>query len=93
LLRSAVEWRSPTNLTYADKPMRHPSQVLFAGEKPFPMMPAVDHYAGSEKLINKALQLQNELGPIFDITCDCEDGAQRRRSRACDDGRRADHER
>ncbi|WP_291995590.1 aldolase/citrate lyase family protein [Candidatus Accumulibacter sp. ACC003] len=55
--------------------MRHPSQVLFAGEKPFPMIPAVDHYAGSEKLINKALQLQNELGPIFDITCDCEDGA------------------
>jgi hypothetical protein len=42
--------------------MRHPSQVLFAGEKPFPMIPAVDHYAGSEKLINKALQLQNELG-------------------------------
>ncbi len=55
--------------------MRHPSQVLFAGEKPFPMIPAVDHYAGSEKLINKALLLQNELGPIFDITCDCEDGA------------------
>ncbi|HCZ16974.1 MAG TPA: CoA ester lyase, partial [Candidatus Accumulibacter sp.] len=46
-----------------------------AGEKPFPMIPAVDHYAGSEKLINKALQLQSELGPIFDITCDCEDGA------------------
>ncbi|SBT09777.1 HpcH/HpaI aldolase [Candidatus Accumulibacter aalborgensis] len=55
--------------------MRHPSEVLFAGEKPFPMMPAVDHYAGSEKLITKALQLQNQLGPIFDITCDCEDGA------------------
>ena len=55
--------------------MRHPSQVLFAGEKPFPMIPAVDHYAGSEKLMNKALQLQNELGPIFDISCDCEDGA------------------
>lgn len=55
--------------------MRHPSQVLFAGEKPFPMIPAADHYAGSEKLINKALQLQCELGPIFDITCDCEDGA------------------
>ncbi|MEF8699939.1 MAG: aldolase/citrate lyase family protein [Candidatus Accumulibacter sp. UW20] len=53
----------------------HPSQVLFAGEKPFPMMPAVDHYAGSEKLMRKALQLQNELGPIFDLTCDCEDGA------------------
>jgi len=55
--------------------MRHPSQVLFAGEKPFPMLPAVDHYAGSEKLIAKALQLQREIGPIFDLTCDCEDGA------------------
>jgi hypothetical protein len=55
--------------------MRHPSQVLFAGEQPFPMMPAVDHYAGSEKLMYKALQLQNQLGPIFDVTCDCEDGA------------------
>ena len=55
--------------------MRHPSDVLFPGEKPFPVLPAVDHYAGSEKLMQKALQLQNELGPIFDITCDCEDGA------------------
>ncbi len=57
------------------KIMRHPDSVLFAGEKPFPVLPAVDHYAGSEKLMKKALQLQNELGPIFDITCDCEDGA------------------
>jgi citrate lyase subunit beta/citryl-CoA lyase len=55
--------------------MRHPRDVLFPGEKPFPILPAVDHYAGSEKLMKKALQLQNELGPIFDITCDCEDGA------------------
>ena len=55
--------------------MRHPKAVLFAGEKPFPILPAVDHYAGSEKLMRKALQLQKELGPIFDITCDCEDGA------------------
>lgn len=55
--------------------MSHPSEVLFAGEKPFPVLPAVDHYAGSEKLITKALALQAELGPIFDITCDCEDGA------------------
>ena len=56
--------------------MRHPSTVLFPGEKPFPILPAVDHYAGSEKLMKKALQLQNELGPVFDITCDCEDGAR-----------------
>ena len=56
--------------------MRHPSSVLFSGEKPFPILPAVDHYSGSEKLMKKALQLQNELGPVFDITCDCEDGAR-----------------
>ena len=55
--------------------MRHPSTVLFAGEAAFPVLPAVNHYAGSEKLMKKALQLQKELGPIFDITCDCEDGA------------------
>ena len=55
--------------------MKHPSEILFPGETPFPILPAVDHYAGSEKLMKKALQLQNELGPIFDITCDCEDGA------------------
>ena len=55
--------------------MRHPSAVLFSGEKPFPTLPVVDHYAGSEKLMRKAMLLQQELGPIFDITCDCEDGA------------------
>lgn len=55
--------------------MQHPSEVLFPGEKPFPILPAVDHYAGSEKLMMKAIQIQNELGPLFDITCDCEDGA------------------
>ena len=55
--------------------MKHPSEILFPGETPFPILPTVDHYAGSEKLMKKALQLQNELGPIFDITCDCEDGA------------------
>ncbi len=54
----------------------HPAQVLFAGEKPFPALPAVDHYAGAEKLMLKALKLQQELGPVFDITCDCEDGAR-----------------
>ena len=53
----------------------HPEHVLFQGEKPFPVLPAVDHYAGSEKLMRKALALQQELGPVFDITCDCEDGA------------------
>lgn len=53
----------------------HPNQALFAGEKPFPVIPSCEHFAGSEKLILKALSLQDTLGPIFDITCDCEDGA------------------
>lgn len=53
----------------------HPDHVLFQGEKPFPILPAVDHYAGSEKLMKKALAVQHELGAVFDITCDCEDGA------------------
>ena len=53
----------------------HPSEVLYAGGRPFPTLAACEHYAGSEKLIGKALQLQKELGPIFDITADCEDGA------------------
>ena len=55
--------------------MRHPKDILFPGETPFPNLPAVDHYAGSEKLMKKALQRQIELGPVFDLTCDCEDGA------------------
>lgn len=53
----------------------HPSEVLYAGGRPFPALAACEHYAGSEKLIGKALKLQAELGPIFDITADCEDGA------------------
>ncbi len=53
----------------------HPNQALFGGEKPFPVIPSCEHFAGSEKLILKALSLQDSLGAIFDITCDCEDGA------------------
>lgn len=53
----------------------HPSSVLYRETKPFPSLPACEHYAGSEKLIGKALALQQALGPIFDLTCDCEDGA------------------
>ncbi|MEQ1915097.1 MAG: CoA ester lyase, partial [Gallionella sp.] len=53
----------------------HPKLALFGGEKPFPVIPSCEHFAGSEKLILKALALQDSLGPIFDITCDCEDGA------------------
>ena len=57
----------------------HPSEVLYAGSRPFPQLAACEHFAGSEKLLKKALQIQAELSvngkPIFDITADCEDGA------------------
>ncbi len=54
----------------------HPSAVLYSGtDRPLPALSACEHYAGSEKQILKALALQAELGPLFDITCDCEDGA------------------
>ena len=55
--------------------LTHPNDALFIGEKPFPIIPTCEHFAGSEKLISKALGLQDTLGPIFNITCDCEDGA------------------
>ena len=53
----------------------HPREALFKGEKPFPIIPSCEHFAGSEKLIGKALELQNKKGGVFDITMDCEDGA------------------
>lgn len=56
--------------------MVHPKDALFDAEKPFPVIPSCEHFAGSEKLIRKALEMQDTIGPVFDITCDCEDGAQ-----------------
>jgi len=53
----------------------HPSEVLFQGNRQPLILPACDHYAGSEKLMRKSIVLQQELGPVFDITLDCEDGA------------------
>ena len=53
--------------------------MLFSGVKPFPALAACEHFAGSEKNLRKALQLQVDLAvdeqPVFDITGDCEDGA------------------
>jgi citrate lyase subunit beta/citryl-CoA lyase len=53
----------------------HLSEVLFQGKRQPLLLPACDHYAGSEKLMRKSIALQQELGPLFDITFDCEDGA------------------
>ncbi|MEO7852472.1 MAG: CoA ester lyase, partial [Rubrivivax sp.] len=38
-------------------------------------LPACDHYCGIEPRMRKSLQLQAELGPVFDVTLDGEDGA------------------
>ncbi len=53
----------------------HPAEVLYKDEQPLPRLAACEHYAGSERLIGKSLALQAEMGPLFDITADCEDGA------------------
>jgi citrate lyase subunit beta/citryl-CoA lyase len=61
-------------VTSSETPM-HPSEVLFQGKRQPLLLPACDHYCGSEKLMRKSMALQQELGPVFDITFDCEDGA------------------
>lgn len=53
----------------------HASEILFQDECKPVAIPVCDHYAGSEKLMRKSMALQHELGPAFDITFDCEDGA------------------
>src|SRR6266571_3446799 len=53
----------------------HPSAALYGAERGLPPLPPCVHYAGSERHIRKALSLQREMGPVFDIACDCEDGA------------------
>jgi citrate lyase subunit beta/citryl-CoA lyase len=53
----------------------HPQQALFATAEVGPGLPVCDHYAGVPLRMHKSLQLQAELGPVFDVTLDCEDGA------------------
>lgn len=55
--------------------MYHPSIVLFSDSpSPKPLSP-VDHYAGNERFIQKAIAKQTELNGTFDIALDLEDGA------------------
>ncbi|KQY81261.1 CoA ester lyase [Pelomonas sp. Root1444] len=53
----------------------HPRAALFGHETPRAALPVVDHYCGVEARMRKSLALQAELGPVFDITLDAEDGA------------------
>jgi citrate lyase subunit beta / citryl-CoA lyase len=52
-----------------------PHEALFNGEVQPAQLPVCDHYAGNLPFLYKALALQAKLGPVFDITCDLEDGA------------------
>ena len=52
-----------------------PRTVLFADGDLAPSIPVCDHYCGVEERMRKSLALQVELGPVFDVTFDCEDGA------------------
>jgi len=53
----------------------HPGLALFEAGEAAPALPVCDHYSGVEVRMRKSLELQRELGPVFDVTLDCEDGA------------------
>ncbi len=55
--------------------MISPQAALFDAGESAVELPVCDHYAGVEARMVKSLQLQAELGPVFDVTLDCEDGA------------------
>ena len=53
-----------------------PRLALFDPDEPAgAALPVCDHYAGVPALMHKSLALQAELGPVFDVTLDGEDGA------------------
>ena len=57
-------------------PTLPPRQALFdAAEAAAAALPVCDHYAGVEARMRKSLELQAEMGPVFDVTLDNEDGA------------------
>jgi len=53
----------------------HPRDALFDADDSAVALPVCDHYSGVEARMRKSLELQAELGPVFDATLDCEDGA------------------
>jgi citrate lyase subunit beta/citryl-CoA lyase len=52
-----------------------PREALYEAGERTPDLPVCDHYAGTEARMVKSLELQARLGPVFDVTLDCEDGA------------------
>jgi citrate lyase subunit beta / citryl-CoA lyase len=59
----------------------HPDVALFDAERAVPVLAPCDHYAGTERFMRKALELQAARGPRFDVTLDLEDGAPAGRER------------
>ncbi len=53
----------------------HPRLALFDADEIATSLPVCDHYCGVEARMRKSLELQAELGPVFDVTLDAEDGA------------------
>ncbi|MDC8786894.1 HpcH/HpaI aldolase/citrate lyase family protein [Roseateles koreensis] len=53
----------------------HPRLALFEEGDAARALPVVDHYCGVEARMRKSMAMQNDMGPVFDITLDCEDGA------------------
>jgi citrate lyase subunit beta/citryl-CoA lyase len=53
----------------------HPKLALFEEGDAATVLPVVDHYCGVELRMRKSMELQQQMGPLFDITLDCEDGA------------------
>ena len=54
----------------------HPRIALYdPDELAVSALPVCDHYSGVEARMRKSLELQAELGPVFDVTLDGEDGA------------------
>ena len=54
----------------------HPRRALFdPDERAVPALPVCDHYSGVEPRMRKSLELQADMGPVFDVTLDNEDGA------------------
>ncbi len=52
-----------------------PDAALFDQAGSVPAWPPCVHYAGNAQHVAKAMALQAERGPAFDIAADCEDGA------------------
>ena len=53
----------------------HPADILFSDSNAPRSLSPVEHYAGNERFIDKALTKQTELNGVIDVTLDLEDGA------------------